>query len=78
MLTEKEIQTAKKLKQEFGQIKDQINLVEEQMKSLNQTTESLVRHLEDLRLQEQNFVQNLKKKYGEGKLNPITFTYEKL
>jgi ribosomal protein S15P/S13E len=66
MLTEKEIQTAKKLKQEFGQIKDQINLVEEQMKSLNQTAESLIKHLEDLRLQEKNFVQNLQKKYGEG------------
>lgn len=78
MLTEKEIQTAKKLKQEFGQIKDQINLVEEQMKSLNQTAESLIKHLEDLRLQEKNFVQNLKKKYGEGNLNPITLTYEKL
>jgi|688.fasta_scaffold397964_2 ribosomal protein S15P/S13E len=78
MLTEKEIQTAKKLKQEFGQIKDQINLVEEQMKSLNQTAESLIKHLEDLRLQEKNFVQNLQKKYGEGNLNPITFTYEKL
>lgn len=78
MLTEKEIQTAKNLKQEFGQIKDQINLVEEQMKSLNQKTESLIMHLEDLRLQEQNFVQNLQKKYGEGKFNPITYTYEKL
>ena len=78
MLTEKEIQTAKKLKQEFGQIKDQINLVEEQMKSLNQTAESLIKHLEDLRLQEKNFVQNLQKKYGQGNLNPITFTYEKL
>jgi len=78
MLTEKEIQTAIKLKQEFGQIKDQINLVEEQMKSLNQTAESLIKHLEDLRLQEKNFVQNLQKKYGEGNLNPITFTYEKL
>jgi len=78
MLTEKEIQTAKKLKQEFGQIKDQINLVEDQMKSLNQTAESLIKHLEDLRLQEKNFVQNLQKKYGEGNLNPITLTYEKL
>jgi hypothetical protein len=48
------------------------------MKSLNQTAESLIKHLEDLRLQEKNFVQNLQKKYGEGNLNPITFTYEKL
>lgn len=76
MLNENEIQEAKKLIQEFGQIKDQIHLVEEQMSSLNQKAESLINHLEDLRSQEQNFVESLQKKYGEGKLNPITFTYE--
>lgn len=77
MLNENEIQEAKKLIQEFGQIKDQIHLAEEQMSTLNQKAESLINHLEDLRSQEQNFVESLQKKYGPGKLNPLTLNYEK-
>ena len=77
MLNEIEIEEAKNLKHQFGQIKDQIHLVEEEMQSLNHKAESLIRHLEDLRLQEENFVQSLAKKYGPGKINPITYTYEK-
>jgi hypothetical protein len=78
MLTQTEKKTAQSLKKEFVQVKDRIHLVEEQMKSLNSQTESLINHLEDLRLQEKNFMDQLKEKYGPGKLNPLTLSYEKL
>ena len=78
MLTQSEKKTAQSLKEGFVQVKDRIHVVEEQMKSLNSQTESLINHLEDLRLQEKNFMGQLKEKYGPGKLNPLNLSYEKL
>jgi len=77
ILEKTEIIYAEDLKNEFGKVKDQIHTVKEQMSNLQQKTEDLICHLEDLRIQEQNFIKILNEKYGPGKLNPLTLYYEK-
>jgi len=47
------------------------------MESLNIKAGSLVKELERLRDEEHAFVQKLKEKYGEGKLDPFKLIYMK-
>jgi len=76
-LTKKEKDQANFLKDRFSVVRAEIETVQEEMESLNIKAGSLVKELERLRDEEHAFVQKLKEKYGEGKLDPFKLIYMK-
>lgn len=75
-LTKKEFNKAEMIKAEFSRVRDEISEIQEKMNHLNLEAGTLLRELESLREAEKEFVDDLGKKYGDGKLNPFTMTYE--
>ena len=76
-LTKKEKDQANFLKDRFSIVRAEIETVQEEMESLNMKAGSLVKELERLRDEENFFIEKLKEKYGEGKLDPFKLIYMK-
>ena len=75
-LNKQEEKKARELKTKFIDVHAQIQGVQIEIEMMNQRAEELINSLEGLREEEINFVKDLEKKYGPGKLNPFTLTYE--
>jgi hypothetical protein len=74
-LTTEEKKLANDLKTRFGEVRSDIQFIEEEMERLTHKAGTLVRELERLRDEEKKFVQDLQEKYGEGKLDPYKLVY---
>ena len=75
-LTKKEFNKAEMIKVEFSRVRDEISEIQEKMEALNLQAGTLMRELEDLREAEREFIKDLTKKYGDGKLDPFSMIYE--
>lgn len=75
-LTKKEMDQANRMKSKFAKIRGEISEVQETMEKLNLKAGTLIKQLEELRDKENEFIESLSKKYGDGKLNPFTLEYE--
>jgi len=75
-LNKQEEKKARELKTKFIDVRAQIQGVQIEIEMMNQRAEELIKSLEGLREEEVNFVKDLEKKYGPGKLNPFTLAYE--
>ena len=76
-LTKKEKAKANYLKSRFSEVRSEIEAVQEEMESLHVKAGSLIKELETLRDKEELFMEFLKEKYGEGKLDPFKLIYMK-
>lgn len=63
------------LMDEYRNIHDEIDFIEERLKELTHRQETLTRDLEKTREREKDFGKLLKEKYGPGKLNTLTLEY---
>jgi hypothetical protein len=66
-----------KFSREFVNIHQSILSVEENIAKLEIESSSLISQLEKCREVENEFVEQLENKYGEGKLDPINLTWKK-
>jgi hypothetical protein len=66
-----------KFSREFVNIHQSILSVEENITKLEIESSSLISQLEKCREVENEFVEQLENKYGEGKLDPINLTWKK-
>jgi hypothetical protein len=66
-----------KFSREFVNIHQSILSVEENIAKLEIESSSLISQLEKCREVENEFVEQLESKYGEGKLDPINLTWKK-
>ncbi len=74
-LTKKEKESANLLKVKFSEVRSEIDLVQSEMELLNKKAGSLIKELEGLRDEEAIFIDSLKEKYGDGKLDPFKMIY---
>lgn len=74
-LTEEEKNKANSLKMKFFEIRNEIDEINSQIESLNEKSGSLISTLEDIRKQESEFMESLRKKYGNGTLDPFKLIY---
>ena len=72
----KEEKRARNLKTKFTDVHAQIQGVQLEIEMMNKRAEGLIKHLNELRDEEIEFVKDLESKYGPGKLNPFTLIYD--
>ena len=75
-LNTKEEKRARNLKTKFTDVHAQIQGVQLEIEMMNKRAEGLIKHLNELRDEEIEFVKDLESKYGPGKLNPFTLIYD--
>lgn len=75
-LTTQEEKRARNLKTKFTSVHSQIQGVQIEIELMNKRAEELIKHLNELRDEEVEFVKDLESKYGKGKLDPFTLIYE--
>lgn len=76
-LTAQEKKLATGLKSRFSEVRLEISDIEKEMEMLTFKAGTLVKELEKLRDDENCFIQDLIKKYGEGTLDPLKLIYTK-
>jgi oligoribonuclease NrnB/cAMP/cGMP phosphodiesterase (DHH superfamily) len=76
-LQEKEISEAKSITNDFRSVHDEIMSIQEKMDGLQKESSFLIEKLNHIRSREENFIEDLKNKYGKGSLNPFDLTYTK-
>jgi len=74
-LKEKEIKVAVRIIEKYKELETSLNRVQEQLEKLDKEREKLISTLDNTRKNEDDFFSNLKKTYGEGKLDLYTMKY---
>jgi len=74
-LKEKEIKVAIRIIEKYKELETSLNRVQEQLEKLDKEREKLISTLDNTRKNEDDFFNNLKKMYGEGKLDLYTMKY---
>jgi hypothetical protein len=65
------------ISKKYLEIHQNISIVEKKMQNLQDLSSKLIRELEDCRNEEKNLMGDMEKTYGTGKLNPLSFCWEK-
>lgn len=76
-LTKKEKEEVLNISQEFIRIHGEIMTVEETIKKMEIRSSELIQELEECRIREKSFSENLSEKYGEGQLDPMGLKWKK-
>jgi len=66
-----------KISKKYLEIHQNISIVEKKMQDLQNLSSKLISELEDCRNEENNLMGDMEKTYGTGKLNPLSFCWEK-
>jgi seryl-tRNA synthetase len=74
-LKEKEIKVAIRIIEKYKELETSLNRVQEQLEKLDKEREKLILTLDNTRKNENDFFNNLKKTYGDGKLDLYTMKY---
>jgi hypothetical protein len=65
------------ISKKYLEIHQNISIVEKKMQDLQNLSSKLISELEDCRKEEKNLMGDMEKTYGTGKLNPLSFCWEK-
>jgi predicted nuclease with TOPRIM domain len=76
LLTEKQKEKVLLLQNQFSDVHQEIEAVKIEMDRLNEGAEKLVKKLISLREEEHKLISDLELKYGVGKLDPFSMTYQ--
>jgi hypothetical protein len=76
-INQKEKEFLRKFSDEYILIHGEILRIEKEMGNLQKRSKYLIETLEDCRRREDEYMQSLEDKYGEGCVNPVTLCWEK-
>jgi hypothetical protein len=77
-LTKKEKKEILRFSKNYISLHNEIVRVETEIKSLEKRSSDLIQNLEDCRSEESVFMEGLKKKYGEGQIDPLSMCWHKI
>ena len=75
-ISNKEKETVLNFSRSYIAIHGEIVKVEKEIKKLEESSSGLISELESCRAEEEKFMSKMIKKYGPGKLNPMTLSWE--